>query len=86
MSPLWSFFLATIGITGLFIAANRPRVGWWFNIAAQVAWLVYAIGTRQWGFLLTAVAYALVYIRLLRRAYAEAEYRAREDDEEARDA
>jgi hypothetical protein len=70
MSPLWSYGLAAIGITGLYVAANRPRIGWWFNIVAQVAWLAYAVATRQWGFLLTAVAYAYVYARLLRKAYA----------------
>lgn len=70
MSPAWSYALAAIGITGLFIAASRPRVGWWFNIVAQVAWLAYAVASRQWGFLLTVVAYGFVYVRLLRRAYA----------------
>ena len=34
--------------------------------------LAYAIATRQWGFLVTAVAYAVVYARLLRRAYRPA--------------
>lgn len=69
MNPLWSFALAAVGVTGLFIAANRPKVGWWFNIAAQVVWIAYAIATRQWGFVVTAVAYGYVYGRLLRRAY-----------------
>lgn len=71
MSALWSYALAAIGVTGLFIAATRPRVGWWFNIVAQAAWVAYAVATRQWGFLLTAVAYTVVYVRLLRRAYRE---------------
>lgn len=73
MSPLWSYLLAAIGVTGLWIAANQPRVGWWFNIAAQAVWLAYAVATGQWGFLVTAVAYAVVYVRLLRRAYARPE-------------
>ena len=70
MSAMWSYLLAAIGVTGLWIAATRPRVGWWFNIGAQSVWLAYAVATRQWGFLLTAVAYAVVYARLLRKAYA----------------
>ena len=68
MNPVWSFVLAAVGVTGLFIAASRPRVGWWFNIVAQAVWLAYALATQQWGFVVTAVAYALVYVRLLRRA------------------
>ena len=69
MNPLWSYILATIGVTGLWIAATRPRIGWWFNIAAQSVWLIYAVTTQQWGFLVTAFAYAVVYARLLRKAY-----------------
>jgi hypothetical protein len=69
MSALWSYALAALGITGLLIAANRPKIGWWFNIAAQTAWVAYAVATRQWGFLASALAYAVAYLRLLRRAY-----------------
>jgi hypothetical protein len=69
MSAMWSYALAAVGVTGLLIAATRPRIGWWFNIAAQVVWLAYAIATRQWGFLVTAVAYAIAYARLLRKAH-----------------
>jgi hypothetical protein len=66
----WSYVLAAIGVTGLWIAATRPTIGWRFNIAAQIVWLAYAVATRQWGFIVTAVAYGVVYLRLLRRAQA----------------
>lgn len=68
-AQLWSFVLAGLGLTGLYIAANRPRVGWWFNVGAQLIWFAYGIATTQWGFIITAIAYAFVYLRLLRRAY-----------------
>ena len=70
MNPVWSYVLGAIGIAGLWIASTRPKVGWWFNIAAQAVWLTYALVTRQWGFVATAIAYAVVYVRLLRKAYA----------------
>lgn len=69
MSPLWSYALAAIGVTGLLIAAHRAKIGWWFNVVAQVAWLAYGLATRQWGFVVTAFAYAFAYGRLLRRSY-----------------
>jgi len=58
-----------IGVTGLLIAATRPRIGWWFNIGAQVAWVIYAVVTRQWGFLISAIAYGVAYVRLLHHAH-----------------
>jgi len=69
MNPLWSFLLAAIGVCGLLIAASHPKIGWWFNIAAQAVWVTYAIMTTQWGFLVSALAYAVAYVRLLRRAH-----------------
>lgn len=79
MNPLWSYALAVIGVTGLLIAATRPKVGWWFNIAAQAAWVTYAIATRQWGFLASALAYAGAYVRLLRKAQRAAATTSNED-------
>lgn len=70
MSAAWSYVLAAVGVTGLWIAATKPRIGWWFNISAQVIWIAYAVTTKQWGFLITAIAYAVVYTRLLRKAHS----------------
>lgn len=39
MSAVWSYVLAAIGVTGLWIAASRPRVGWWCNVGTQAVWL-----------------------------------------------
>jgi hypothetical protein len=71
MMGVWSYALSAIGVTGLLVAANRPKVGWWFNIASQSAWVAYAVATRQWGFLASAIAYTAAYVRLLRRAHRE---------------
>lgn len=69
MTAIWSYVLAAVGITGLLIAARRPKIGWWFNIAAQMLWISYAIATRQWGFLGSSAGYTFAYIRLLRAAH-----------------
>lgn len=66
---MWSYLLGAIGITGLIIARTRPRLGWWFNIAAQVAWVWFAVDTRQWGFLAMSAGYSYAYVRLLIAAY-----------------
>lgn len=65
----WDLALAVVGLTGLLIAARRPRIGWWFNIAAQAVWISYGLATDQHGFILMSAGYTVAYIRLLRRAY-----------------
>jgi hypothetical protein len=60
---LWSYVLAAIGITGLWLAGRRMRAGWMVGLIAQGLWIAYGIVTRQWGFLITALAYGYVYLR-----------------------
>jgi hypothetical protein len=67
---MWSYCLAAVGITGLWLAARYPRTGWWINIGAQGLWFAYGLTTGQQGFLITAVVYAYVYARLLRKTAA----------------
>ncbi len=52
-----------IGVSGLFIAGNKNYWGWIIGILAQVLWIVYAITTAQWGFIVSAFVYGAVYIR-----------------------
>ncbi len=66
---MWSIALAVVGLTGLLIAARRPRIGWWFNIAAQAVWITYGITTAQYGFIVMSAGYTVAYVRLLRAAY-----------------
>lgn len=63
MNWWWSVALAAIGIAGLWLAGSNNRAGWAIGLSAQVLWVVYAIATGQWGFILSAVAYGLVYGR-----------------------
>lgn len=58
---LWSYGLAAVGILGIILAARRNKVGWAVGFGAQLAWIVYAIVTRQYGFIVSAVAYGAVY-------------------------
>ena len=60
---MWSIALAILGLLGLYLAGSQKRAGWAVGFIAQFAWFAYAIATGQPGFLLTAVAYAVVYAR-----------------------
>jgi hypothetical protein len=64
MTPLtWSWVLAVSGATGMFLAGRRLRAGWAVAIATECAWIVYAIDTRQWGFIAGAATYIVVFTR-----------------------
>ena len=56
--------LAIIGITGLALAGQKRTrgYGWMVGIAVQVLWVVYALTTDQYGFLLSAFLYGAVNI------------------------
>jgi hypothetical protein len=61
MAQWWSWLLAAGGILGIYLAGRKLSVGWLVGLGMQVLWLAYAVATRQWGFLFTAVAYGTVY-------------------------
>lgn len=61
----WSWLLATIGVTGLWLAGSKKTAGWVIGIGVQVLWITYGISTEQLGFVVMALAYGTVNIRNL---------------------
>lgn len=59
----WSIILAAVGIAGLYVAGRKLWWGWLIGLGAQVLWVAYAVATRQWGFIASALAYSVVYGR-----------------------
>lgn len=60
---MWSYVLSAVGITGLYLAGSRKRVGWLVGLGAQLLWITYAIATDQHGFILASLCYGWVYAR-----------------------
>lgn len=60
---MWSYTLAAVGILGLYLAGKQRRIGWLVGFGAQALWLAYAVVTNQYGFIVTAIAYAVVYAK-----------------------
>jgi hypothetical protein len=58
---IWSVGLAAIGILGLVLAGRKSSIGWAVGLSAQALWVVYALITKQYGFILSAAAYGYVY-------------------------
>lgn len=60
---LWSFILMAFGVAGLYLAGKKNYWGWGLGLVAQALWASYAITTGQWGFLISAFVYGVVYAR-----------------------
>ena len=60
---MWSYVLAVIGVTGIFFVGRKTIWGWHILLVNEALWITYAIITKQYGFILSAIAYAAVYVR-----------------------
>lgn len=60
---IWSFALAAVGILGIYLAGKKNKIGWAVGLGAQVLWVIFALVTVQYGFILSAVAYGYIYGR-----------------------
>ncbi|MFI9824426.1 hypothetical protein ACIHFC_28840 [Streptomyces sp. NPDC052013] len=71
MIAWWSWLLTAFGVTGLYFAGRKRALGWAIGLGAQVLWISYALSTRQYGFLVSAVAYGWVYAKNFRAWHSE---------------
>lgn len=60
---MWSWILAVLGITGIFLVGRKTIWGWLVLCANEILWVTYAIITKQYGFIAMAIAYVLVYLK-----------------------
>jgi hypothetical protein len=63
MTQYWSWLLAVIGVAGIFLVGRKTIWGWLVLCVNECIWILYALATKQYGFIVMAVAYALVYIK-----------------------
>lgn len=63
MSQYWSWLLALIGVTGMFFVGKKNMLGWLVLLVNECLWIMYALVTKQYGFIVMALAYATVYIK-----------------------
>ncbi|GAA4007373.1 hypothetical protein GCM10022631_19070 [Deinococcus rubellus] len=61
--PYWSWVLPILGVTALYASGSGKRWGWLVGFAGQLLWIVYALLSQQYGFLLSAAAFAAIYAR-----------------------
>jgi hypothetical protein len=61
MSVYWSYVLMAFGVVGLFLIGSKKKIGWSIGIGAQILWIWYAVVTHQWGFIISALVYGIMY-------------------------
>jgi len=60
---MWSWVLAVIGVTGIYFVGRKTIWGWFVLMFNEILWITYAVITSQYGFIFSAIAYAVVYVR-----------------------
>jgi hypothetical protein len=60
---MWSWVLAVIGVSGIFLVGRKTIWGWAVLLTNEFLWIVYALTTKQYGFIFAAIAYGIVYIK-----------------------
>jgi hypothetical protein len=60
---LWSWALAVVGVVGIYFVGKKTLWGWFVLLFNENLWIVYAVVTQQYGFIVSAIAYAAVYIK-----------------------
>ena len=76
-NQMWSWLLTAVGLTGFIFVGRKAWWAWYINIACQVLWFVYALVSEQYGFLVAALAYTVVFTRNANRWTIEHIYEKR---------
>lgn len=60
---LWSWILSAVGVCGLFFVGKKHWWGWAIAFANECLWTIYALVTKQYGFIFGALAYMTVHAK-----------------------
>ena len=55
--------MAVVGVTGIFFVGRKTIWGWHILLFNETLWITYALITKQYGFIFSALAYAAVYVK-----------------------
>lgn len=58
----WSWVLTSVGIMGLYLMTKKNPAGFVVGLGAQLMWIMYALSTEQYGFVVSAIAYGFVNV------------------------
>ena len=58
----WSWLLATMGVVGIFFVGKKRWEAFVWLICVECLWTVFAIISKQYGFIFGSVFYGIVYV------------------------
>lgn len=59
----WSWLLACMGIVGMYFVGKKRWEAFIWLIVMECLWVIFALQTETYGFIVGSVAYVVVYIR-----------------------
>jgi hypothetical protein len=59
----WSWLLATMGIIGMYFVGKKRWEAFLWLILMECLWIVFALQTHTYGFIVGSLAYIGVYLR-----------------------
>jgi hypothetical protein len=68
---MWSWVLEGVGLLGATVIGRKHWWGWSILLTNTVLWAVYAVVSRQYGFMVASFFYAPIYTRNLIKWYKQ---------------
>jgi nitrate reductase NapE component len=59
----WSWLLAGMGVTGMYFVGRKRWEAFLWLIVMECLWVVFALQTGTYGFIVGSLAYIVVYVR-----------------------
>ena len=60
---MWSYILSGLGIISLILTGRKLAIGWLVGLTNSVLWIIYALTTGNYGFIISSVVFIVVQIR-----------------------
>lgn len=62
-TQILSYIMVAVGLAGFILAGNKVWWAWYVNLGCQVLWMIYALITSQYAFIISAVFYSVIFFR-----------------------
>lgn len=60
---IWSYILSGLGIITMLLTGRKLAIGWLVGLTNSVLWIIYALTTGNYGFIISSLVFIVVQIR-----------------------